>query len=194
MTLLKSTYLTENDLRDYGFRSLGKNVRISSDARIYGQQNIAIGDDVRIDDFAILSASNGFIEIGNHVFIARNCHLSGTMGLRIHDFVTLAGNVTIYSASDDYSGESLTGQAIPAEYTKLSGGLVEIRKHVILGTGSTVIGPATLHEGSSTGAMSLVVRDLETWWLYAGIPARQLREKSRNALQHEQSFLKEYRP
>jgi len=194
MTLLKSTYLTENDLRDYGFRSLGKNVRISSDARIYGQQNIAIGDDVRIDDFAILSASNGFIEIGNHVFIARNCHLSGTMGLRIHDFVTLAGNVTIYSASDDYSGESLTGQALPAQYTKLSGGLVEIHKHVILGTGTTVIGPATLHEGSGTGAMSLVVRDLEAWWLYAGTPARQLREKSRNALQHEQSFLKEYRP
>jgi galactoside O-acetyltransferase len=61
MTLLKSTDLTENDLRDYGFRALGKNVRISSDARIYGQQNIAIGDDVRIYDFAILSASNGFI-------------------------------------------------------------------------------------------------------------------------------------
>ena len=194
MTLLKSTYLTENDLRDYGFRSLGKNVRISSDARIYGQQNIAIGDDVRIDDFAILSASNGFIEIGNHVFIARNCHLSGTMGLRIHDFVTLAGNVTIYTASDDYSGESLTGQAIPPQFTKLSGGLVELHKHVILGTGTTVIGAAQLHEGSGTGAMSLVTGDLEAWWLYAGIPVRKIREKSRKALEHERTFLKNLHP
>ncbi|MFN5622060.1 MAG: acyltransferase [Flavobacteriales bacterium] len=192
MTLLKSTYLTENDLRDCGFKSLGKNVRISSDARIYGQQHISIGDDVRIDDFAILSAANGFIEIGNHVFIARNCHLSGTMGLRIHDFVTLAGNVTIYSASDDYSGESLTGQAIPPQYTKLSGGLVELHKHVILGTGTTVIGPANLKEGSGTGAMSLVVGDLDAWWLYAGIPAKSLREKSRMALEHEVNFLKDH--
>ncbi|MFM7105605.1 MAG: acyltransferase, partial [Flavobacteriales bacterium] len=107
MTWLKSKYLTEEDLKDYGFRSLGKNIRISSDARVYGQENISIGDDVRIDDFAILSAANGTIEIGSHVFIARGCHLSGTMNLRIHDFVTLAGNVTIYTASDDYSGESL---------------------------------------------------------------------------------------
>lgn len=194
MTLLKSTYLTEADLKDYGFRSLGKNVRISSDARIYGQQNISIGDDVRIDDFAILSASNGFIEIGNHVFIARNCHLSGTMGLRIHDFVTLAGNVTIYSASDDYSGESLTGQAIPPRFTKLSGGLVELHKHVILGTGTTVIGGAQLKEGSGTGAMSLVNGDLDEWCLYAGIPARKIREKSRQALEHERTFIKSLNP
>lgn len=194
MTMLKSTYLTENDLRDYGFRSIGRNVRISSDARIYGQHNISIGDDVRIDDFAILSAANGFIEIGSHVFIARNCHLSGTMGIRIHDFVTLAGNVTIYSASDDYSGESLTGQAIPPQFTKLSGGLVELHKHVILGTGTTVIGAAQLREGSGTGAMSLVTSDLQDWWLYAGIPARPLREKSRMALQHEQLFLKDQQP
>lgn len=32
--MLKSTYLTEEDLKDYGFKSIGKNVRISSDARI----------------------------------------------------------------------------------------------------------------------------------------------------------------
>lgn len=189
MSLLKSKYLNENDLRDYGFRSLGKNVRISSDARIYGEQNISIGDDVRIDDFAILSAANGFIEIGSHVFIARGCHLSGTMGIRIHNFVTLAGNVTIYSASDDYSGESLTGQAIPPQYTALSGGCVELHKHVILGTGTTIIGPAQLAEGSGTGAMTLVNRDLETWWLYAGIPARKIKEKSRMALDHEVNFL-----
>jgi acetyltransferase-like isoleucine patch superfamily enzyme len=194
MTTLKSTYLTETDLQEFGFRSLGKNIRISSDARIYGQQNISIGDHVRIDDFAILSASNGFIEIGNHVFIARNCHLSGTMGLRIHDFATLAGNVTIYSASDDYSGESLTGQAIPPQFTKLSGGLVELHKHVILGTGTTVVGAAQLKEGSGTGAMSFVNTDLESWWLYAGIPARKIREKSRQALEHERAFMKNLHP
>jgi len=189
MSFLKSKYLNEHDLRDYGFRSLGKNVRISTDARIYGERNISIGDDVRIDDFTILSAANGFIEIGSHVFIARGCHLSGTMGIRIHNFVTLAGNVTIYSASDDYSGDSLTGQAIPPQYTQLKGGCVELHKHVILGTGTTIIGPAQLAEGSGTGAMTLVTRDLEPWSLYAGIPARKIKEKSRKALDHEVNFL-----
>ncbi len=190
MTLLKSKYLTEHDLSDYGFRSLGRNVRISSDVRVYGQENISIGNDVRIDDFTILSAANGSIEIGNHVFVARGCHLSGTMHLRIHDFVTLAGNVTIYTASDDYSGESLTGQAIPPVFTKLKGGLVEIHKHVILGTGTSVIGPAQLCEGSGTGAMSLVIRDLEPWSLYVGCPAKKIADKSRGAMAQENLFLK----
>ena len=31
------------------FKSIGKNVRISSDARIYGENNISIGNNVRID-------------------------------------------------------------------------------------------------------------------------------------------------
>lgn len=192
--MLKSRYYTEEDLKDFGFRSIGRNVRISSDARIYGEKNISIGDDVRIDDFAILSAANGSIEIGNHVFIARNCHLSGTFGIRIHDFVTLAGNVTIYSASDDYTGESLTGQAIPKEFTKLHGGLVELHKHVILGTGTVIIGPAKIHEGASTGSMSLVTKDLEEWKIYAGIPAKALRERKRNPLELEKEFLKQIKP
>jgi galactoside O-acetyltransferase len=106
----------------------------------------------------------------------------------------LAGNVTIYSASDDYSGESLTGQAIPPQFTKLSGGLVELHKHVILGTGTTVVGAAQLKEGSGTGAMSFVNTDLESWWLYAGIPARKIREKSRQALEHERAFMKNLHP
>jgi galactoside O-acetyltransferase len=189
MTHLKSKYLTEHELSDYGFLSLGRNVRISSDARIYGEQNISIGNDVRIDDFTILSAANGFIEIGNHVFIARGCHLSGTMGIRIHDFVTLAGNVTVYSASDDYSGETLTGQAISPEFTRLQGGLVEMHKHVILGTGTTVIGPACLSEGSGTGAMTLVLSNLNPWSLYIGCPAKKHADKSRGALEKERLFL-----
>ena len=44
--MLKSTYLTEVDLKDLGFKSIGKNVRISTDARIYGQENISIGNNV----------------------------------------------------------------------------------------------------------------------------------------------------
>ncbi len=187
--MLKSNYYSETDLQDFGFKSIGKNVRISSDARIYGEKNISIGDNVRIDDFAILSAANGFIEIGNNVFIARNCHLSGTMGLRIKDFVTLAGNVTIYTASDDYTGESLTGQAIPPQFTKLHGGTIELNKHTIIGTGCVIIGPAILGEGTSLGSMSLVNKDLEGWNIYAGVPAKKLKPRSKNTLELEKEYL-----
>ncbi len=42
--MLHSNYLTENDLSSLGFRKLGSNVKISESARIYGPENISIGD------------------------------------------------------------------------------------------------------------------------------------------------------
>ena len=188
--MLKSKYLDENDLKDFGFKFLGQNIRISSDARIYGQENISIGNNVRIDDFVILSAANGFISIGDFVFIARNSHLSGTLGIEIKDFASMAANSIIYSASDDYSGEYLTAQAIPQEYTTQIGGIVSVGKHVIIGSSTTIIGPCVIEEGCSIGAMSLVNKNTKSWGIYYGIPAKRMKERKRDLLLLESKMLK----
>jgi galactoside O-acetyltransferase len=188
--MLKSNYLTEHDLKDFGFKSIGKNVRISSDARIYGQENISIGNDVRIDDFVIFSAASGTIEIGSCVFIARGCHLSGTFGIQIRDFSTMAANTIVYSASDDYTGRYLTGQAIPSAFTTRIGGPVVIEKHVIVGSSCTIIGSCIIREGCSIGSMTLVNEDLEAWGIYVGIPARRLKDRSKDLLKMEQEFIR----
>jgi galactoside O-acetyltransferase len=189
--MLKSTYLTEEDLKDFGFKSIGKNVRISSDARIYGEENISIGNNVRIDDFTVLSAVNGYINIGNYVFIARNSHLSGVLGIEMHDFSSMAANTVIYSASDDYSGDYLTAQAIPQKYTAHIGGPVFIGKHVIIGSSCTIMGPCNIGEGCSIGAMTFVQKELLPWGMYIGIPCRRLKERKKGLLSLEKQFLKE---
>jgi len=189
--MLQSRYLTEVELKDFGFKSIGRNVRISTDARIYGPENISIGNDVRIDDFTTLAAVNGSITIGNYVFIARNSHLSGTLGIEMHDFSSMAANTVIYSASDDYSGEYLTAQAIPKEYTTQIGGPVIIGKHVIIGSTCTIIGPSRIGEGCSIGAMTLVQKDLQSWGIYMGIPAKRFKERNKGLLTLEERFLQE---
>jgi galactoside O-acetyltransferase len=189
--MLQSRYLTELELKDFGFKSIGRNVRISTDARVYGPENISIGNDVRIDDFTILAAVNGFITIGNYVFIARNSHLSGTLGIEIHDFSSMAANTVIYSASDDYSGDYLTAQAIPKKYTTQIGGPVIIGKHVIIGSTCTIIGPSKIGEGCSIGAMTLVQKDLQSWGIYIGIPAKRFKERKKGLLALEEKFLQE---
>ena len=189
--MLQSTYLTEHDLKGFGFKALGKNVRISSDARIYGQQDISIGNNVRIDDFTILSSANGSIDIGDCIFIARSSHLSGSLGIELHDFCTLAANTVIYSASDDYSGDYLTGQAIPQKYTAHLGGPVAIGRHVIIGSSCTILGAATIGEGCSIGAMTLVTEDLEPWGMYVGIPCRRIKSRKKGLLDLEAEFLEE---
>jgi galactoside O-acetyltransferase len=189
--MLQSNYLTETNLANFGFKSIGKNVRISSDARIYGQENISLGSNVRIDDFVILSGANGSINIGNYVFIARNSHLSGALGIEMHAFSSMAANVVIYSASDDYSGDYLTAQAIPQEFTTKVGGKVVIGKHVIIGSSCTILGPATIGEGCSVGSMSLVHKDLDDWGVYVGIPVKRLKDRKKNLLALEKKFLQQ---
>jgi galactoside O-acetyltransferase len=189
--MLQSTYYTEHDLADFGFKSLGQNVMISSDARIYGAHNISIGNNVRIDDFTILAAVRGSIDIGNYVFIARNSHLGGALGIELHDFSSMAANTVIYSASDDYSGEALTAQAVPHKYTKYRGGKVVFGRHVIVGSASTIVGPAVLGEGCSVGAMSLVTKDLDPWGVYVGIPAKRTKDRKKDLLQIEKQLLAE---
>ena len=184
-TPLQSRYFTEHDLADFGFKRLGRNVRISSDARVYGAANISIGDNVRIDDFVILAAVRGAIDIGNYVFIARGSHLSGVFGIELQDFSSMAANTVIYSASDDYSGEAMTAQVVPHELTKYKGGKVVLGRHVIVGSASTIVGPAVIGEGCSVGAMSLVLKDLDPWGIYAGTPAKRIRDRSRKLLELE---------
>ena len=190
--MLQSKYLTEIDLKDFGFKSLGINVKISSDARIYCPENIEIGNNVRIDDFTTLSAHNGKIILENFIFIARNCHLSGRFGIIMHDFSGMAANTVLYSASDDYSGEFMTAQAIPQNYTSIRGGIIDIGKHVIIGSASIIIGGCKIEEGCSIGSMSLVNRDIDAWGIYVGIPVKKIKQRKKDLLLLEKQLLKEF--
>jgi galactoside O-acetyltransferase len=58
-----------------------------------------------------------------------------------------------------------------------------------VGSGSLILPGASFGEGSVLGAMSLVSRPLEPWTIYAGVPARRLRERKRDVLQQEKEYL-----
>ena len=188
--LQKECYFTEHDLRDFGFKSIGRNVRISSDARVYGAERISIGDNVRIDDFVMLATGDGYIKIGNDCYIARCCNLTGTFGIEMCDYSSMAANTVIYSASDDYSGDYMTAQAIPREYTKFVGGKVTLGRHVIVGASSVIVGAADIGEGCSLGAVTVVInKNLEPWGMYVGNPARRIKERKRGLLELEKKLL-----
>ena len=59
---------------------------------------------------------------------------------------------------------------------------MSIGRHVIVGTGSTILPGVKLGEGCAVGAMSLLNRDAEPWGIYHGIPARRRGERSRELL------------
>ncbi|MCM1045991.1 MAG: hypothetical protein NC417_10820 [Candidatus Gastranaerophilales bacterium] len=145
---------------------------------------IAIGDNVRIDDFCILS---GNITIESYIHIAAGTYLfGGKSGIVMNDFSAISSRSAVYADSDDYSGTAITNPTVSDEFRNIVGGLVTFGRHVIIGSGCTILPNVTLKDGVAVGAMSLVNHSLEGWNMYAGIPCRKIRERKKICL-----FLKE---
>lgn len=189
MTLLNPGYHDESELASLGFAALGKNVRIGKNSTFSGVERISIGSNVRIDGNVTFACNTGRIRIGSFVHIGGNSHLSGSGEISIGDFCTISQGVRIYSASDDYSGMSLTNATTPDQYRNETRSPVVLRDHVILGSGSVVLPGVMLNEGAAVGALSLVKSDLDEWSIYAGAPAKKIKERSRKLLEHKPANL-----
>src|SRR5258706_4530547 len=128
--------LSHEAVERMGFASVGQNVKISDKASFHGIGKISLGNNVRIDDFCVLSAGIGGINIGNHVHIAVGTSLIGSGKITIADFSNLSSRVSIYSSSDDYSGASMTNPTVPSEFKNVTHADVFLCKHGIVGSGS----------------------------------------------------------
>ena len=183
------TILSKEELKKIGFKSIGENCLISSKASFYGADRISIGNNVRIDDFCVLSDGAGVIEVFSFIHIAVYTSLIGGWIMIMADFSGLSSRITIYSSNDDYSGNNMTNPSIPTEFTNVTHADVIIKKHAIIGSGSVILPGVTIEEGAAVGALSLVNRDCEEFFIYAGNPAKKIKPISRNLLDKEKKFM-----
>ena len=172
-----TSFYTEDELLSMGFKTIGKGFCISRKASFYGIGRISIGDNVRIDDFCILS---GNIILGSHIHISAYVALYGAEGIVLEDYTGVSPRSTIYSAMDDFSGDYLIGPIHPEEYTNVKGGKVLVKKFSQIGANSVLFPNITIEEGVVVGACSMVRHSLEPWGIYAGIPCKKLKERSKN--------------
>jgi len=186
-------FYTREELEKIGFKSIGENVLISDKASIYNAKNISIGSNVRIDDFCILSAGDGGIEIGDYVHIACYSSLIGKGSIILKDFSGLSIRVTILSSSDDYSGEYLTNPMIndpSGEFTYIKHSDVILEKHALVGSGAILLPGVVIGEGASVGAMSLVKNNIDPFTIVAGVPSKFIKDRSKKLLELEKKFRK----
>ena len=186
--MFKQGFYAREELLKIGFKSIGNNVKVSYNASIYGAENIVLGNDVRIDDFCLLS---GKIELGNNIHIAAYSAIyGGDYGVYMDDFTCLSSRCVVYAKMDDFSGEFLTNPTVPEEYTNVTGGIVKIGRHVIIGSGSTVMPNVEIGEGVAVGSMSLIRHNLKPWGIYVGIPCKWLKGRKRSLLKLEEEYIK----
>jgi dTDP-4-amino-4,6-dideoxy-D-glucose acyltransferase len=178
-------YLTGQQVMEMGFAGVGNNVLLSNKASYYNCQKIRLGNNVRVDDFCVLSAGAGGIVIGNYIHIAVYSLIIGQGTVTLNDFSNISSRVSIYSSSDDYSGAAMTNPMVPNEFTSVQHANVTVGRHVIIGSGSIVLPGVTLAEGVAVGALSLVKNDCQSFGIYAGVPARKISDRHRNLLELE---------
>lgn len=188
--LFGPTHYTENDLAEEGFRHLGSNVRIAKNCTIIGAENIAIGDNVRIDGYcSLVAAGAGSIQLGSYIHIGGYCALLAGEGIVMEDFTTTSWGVKIFTRSDDFSGEYMTNPTVSERYTNVKRGPVTLMRHCVVGASSIILPKATLCEGVAVGALSMVTKSLDAWGIYSGIPAKRIKERSRKLLELENQLL-----
>lgn len=181
------SFLSQDKLT--GFKYIGKNVKISELAVFFNKQNISIGDNSRIDAFCIISAGENGIEIGKHVHISVYVSMSGKSKITISDFSTISGKCSLYSSSDDYSGNFMTNPTVPTHLTNVEHGDIFIGKHVIVGCSSIILPNVNIVDGVSIGAMSLIKKDILKIGIYAGNPLKFIKEKSTNIFELEKEII-----
>lgn len=182
-------FLDSDQISRMGFLSTGKNIRISSKASIHGAERIVLGDHVRIDDFCVISAGEGGIELGSYIHIAVFSSLIGKGRITLSDFCNISARVSLYSSNDDYSGKKMTNPTVAHGFRNVNDSPVYLGRHVIIGCGSVVLPGVRLEEGVAVGALSLVNSDCDAFGIYAGIPVKRIGDRSKNLLDLESEFL-----
>jgi acetyltransferase-like isoleucine patch superfamily enzyme len=174
---MKTSFLSKEELLALDLKSFGENVKISRNAKFYCPEKITIGNNVRIDDFCILS---GNITIGSNIHISSYVALYGSAGIVLEDYTGISPRSTIFSAMDDFGGDYLIGPIHDEAKTNVRGACVTLKKFSQVGAHCIVFPGVTIGEGAVLGAMTLANKSVSGWGIYIGQPARLLKNRNRH--------------
>ena len=168
---MNSRFLSISDLKKINFKKIGSDIKISKNVTIIGSKNISIGSNVRIDDYTIISAQEGTLEIGSNVHLGGQSYFGCAGSIQIGSNINISQGVKLYSKLDNYL------EHIAGELPLLRKIIIE--DNVIIGSGTVIIGKSTIGEGATIGALSFVKNDLNNWSVYAGNPLKFIRVRKK---------------
>ena len=182
------SFLSEEQVKNIGFKSLGKDVAISDKAVFYKPERISIGNHVRIDDFCVL-ANNIILHNYVHLALKSNILSSTNAVIEMEDYTGIGYQSLIFTLSDDFTRGAFINPTLPDEFRYLSEKSVHVRKFGSIGAGAMVLPGADIEEGTTVGAMSLVMQPTKPWMCYFGNPARPMLKRNENLKELEKIFL-----
>lgn len=166
-------YYNDDELKLLGLKKYGSNILISKDTRIYNPERTVLGNNVRIDDFCVIT---GDVQIGNFVHIGAFGLISGKYGIKIGNFTAISSRVSMYTNNEDYSsGRGISSPMVPEKFQFTEKGSIVLDDHSLIGAHSVLLPSTHLRKGAVIGALSLVKGFCDEWTLYAGVPIKKIK-------------------
>lgn len=130
-------------------KSVGDNVFIGKNVNLKNLQNLLLGSHISIHSFNYIDAYGG---------------------ITINDNVSIANHCTIISS--DHTWENIN---IPIKYNKIIKKPIMIDEDVWIAAGCRILGNVTISKRTVVGAGAVVNKNLESNFLYAGVPVRKIK-------------------
>ncbi|MBI4024575.1 MAG: acyltransferase [Verrucomicrobia bacterium] len=181
-------------------RHMGEKVTMGCGVTIVNPQHISVGNGVQIHDRCVLIAHTtkgitlddgarlkhgvyldtegdpeGYIHIGQRVYVGAGSVLHGHKGLEIGDHSLLAQHVVITPTSHTFADPLKTVYSQPCLTRK-----VTIGQDCYLGMNVSVLWSADIGEGSVVGAGAVVVDSIPSYSVAVGIPAKVIKKRGQS--------------
>ncbi len=108
------------------------------------------------------------ISIGRGTIVGEDCILDGRDTLSIGDNVDIASEVMIYNAQHDVQDENFKAVSAP----------VVVEDYVFIGPRAIILPGVKIGRGAVVGAGAVVTKDVESFKIVGGVPAKEIGERS----------------
>lgn len=155
------------------FKKIGENVIFERGVLVFHPENISIGNNIYVGHNTVLKGyfKNEMV-VGDHTWIGQNCFLHSAGGLSIGSAVGIGPMVKILTSV--HKEEEL---AKPILFCDLEFKEVIIEDGCDIGIGSIILPGVEIGEGSIIGAGAIVTKDIPTYSVAVGNPARVIRKR-----------------
>ena len=157
--------------------ALGNNVTIDDnsliDGRGAGEQGVVIEDDVIVNRNCMIQAKAGPVRLGSRTTIGSNSVIVSMAGVEFGEAVLVAGNC-YFSAGAYHVDDTTSAVMDQGAYSK---GPIIIDDNSWIGTGAIILDGVRVGKGAIVGAGAVVTKDVPDFAIVAGIPARVIRTR-----------------
>lgn len=157
------------------------NVKLFEPTTLIDKEKFSFGKNVIISEYCHIYGGLG-VSIGDFVHISANVCVGGGGKLTIGNFVNISAGAHLITGTDSAKGDALVGAAVHSDLRKVDRGYIVLEDYSWVATGAIIMPNVVVGEGAVVGAGAVVMKDVDSWTVVVGNPARQIKTRPKEKI------------